>query len=66
MSVRRYDKHTLAVIAQTISIVTKIAEGGQSVISMSFDVKKQKLTLAVYGIANIYPRKKNNDWIALL
>ena len=31
-----------------------------NVILMPFDVKKQKWTLATYGIANIVPHKKNN------
>ena len=33
---------------------------------MSFGVKKQKPTLTAYGIANIFPHKKNNVWLALL
>ena len=58
MSVRRSDKHTLAVIVHTISIVKKIAKDGQCGILMPFGVKNQKLT--AYGIANIFPHKKNN------
>ena len=60
MSVRRSDKQTLAVIVHTISIVKKIAKDSQSYILMSFGVKKQKSTLAAYGIANIVPPIKNN------
>ena len=60
MSVRRSDKQTLAVIVHTISIVKKIAKDGQSGILMPFGVKKQKSTLAAYGIANIFLHKKNN------
>ena len=57
MSVRHSDKHTLAVIFHTISIVKKIAKDGQSGILMPFDVKKQKSTLTKCGIAtcNIFP-----------
>ena len=57
MSVRLSDKQTLAVIVHTISIVKEIA---QSYILMPFGIKKQKSTLATYGIANIVPHKKNN------
>ena len=60
MSVRSSDKQTLAVIVHTIKIVKKIAKDGQSSILMSFGVKKQKSTLAAYGIANIFPHKKHN------
>ena len=54
MFVRRSDRQTLA------------AKGGQSGILMRFGVKKQKSTLAAYGIANIFAHKKNTVQIALL
>ena len=60
MSVRRSDKQTLAVIVHILSIVKKIAKDGQPGILMQFGVKKQKSTLAVYGIANIFLHRKNN------
>ena len=61
MSVRRSDKQTHAVIDHTIRIVKKIAKDGQSGILMPFGVrKKEKSNLAAYGIANIFPHKKNN------
>ena len=60
MSVRRSDKQTLAVTVQTISTVKKIDKDGQSDILMPFGVKKQKSTLAAYGIAKIFPHRKNN------
>ena len=51
MSVRLSDKHAIAIIVHTISIVKKIAKYGQSVILMPFCVKKQTSTLAAYGFA---------------
>ena len=57
MSVRCPDKQTLAVIVHTLSIVKQIAKDGQSGILMAFGVRKQNST---YGIANIFPHKKNN------
>ena len=60
ISLRRSDKQTHVVIVHTISIVKKIAKDGQSCISMPFGVRKQKSTLAAYGIANVVPHKKNN------
>ena len=60
MSVRHSDKYTLAVIVHTISTVKKIAKDGQSDMSMPFGVKQENKTLAIYGIANIFPHKKNN------
>ena len=66
MSVRRSDKQPLAIIVNTISIVKKIAKDSQSGLLMSFGVKKQKSTLTAYGIANIFPHKKNNAEIAIL
>ena len=59
MSVRRFDKRTLAVIVHTVSTVKKIAKDGQSCILMSFGVKKPKSTLVTYGIANIVLHKNN-------
>ena len=59
MSVRRAGKQTLAVIVHTISTVKKTAKDGQSGILMPFGVKKQKSTLAAYGITNIFPHQKN-------
>ena len=58
MSFRRSEKHTLAVIVHTISIVKKIAKDGHTL--MLFGVKKQKSTLVAYDIANIVRHKKNN------
>ena len=43
----------------SISIVKKMVKDGQSGILMSFDVKKQKSTLAAYGIASIFPHRRN-------
>ena len=60
MSVRRSEKQTLAVIVPTVTIVKRIAKGGQAYILMPFDVKKQKSTLAAYGISNTAPHKKKN------
>ena len=60
MSLRRSEKPTLTVTVHTISIVKQIAKDGQSGILMPFGVKKQKSTLAAYGITNIFPHKKNN------
>ena len=59
MSMRRSDKRSFAVIVHTISILKKIAKDDQSGILMPFGVKKQKSSLAAYGIANIFPHKKN-------
>ena len=52
---RRSDKQTLAFIVHTMRIIKKLAKDGLSGILMPFDVKKQKSTLAAYGIANILP-----------
>ena len=60
MSVRCSDKHTLAVIVHIISIVKKIAKDDLFGIVMPFGVKKQTSTSTAYGIANIFPQKKNN------
>ena len=60
MSVRRSDKQTLAVIVHTISIAKKIAKYSQFGRLIPFGVKKQNLTIAAYGIANIFPHKKIN------
>ena len=60
MSVRHSDKQTHSVIVLTIRIVKEVAKDGQSYILVPFGVKKQKSTLAAYGIANIVLHKKNN------